>query len=272
MGHNFLQMERTLQGSEGFMFLSGGLFLIMAKRFLETTIWTQNKWFRKLKPEIKLFWFYLLSNCDTVGVWEEDIELASFVIGCELNIKEILDAFNNRIFVFNGKKWWIRDFCSFQYGELKESNITNKPHQSYIALLKKHSLWIEYAKTIHSLKDKDKEKDSSFIGNNNSYITDVSEKIVQHWEKWKNYRKKEFNFCFKSQDSEIETKKELLKLSDNNIELAMEIIDYTIACGYKAFVKPEKNKKHGQRSVTTPEERARAISEGLGLDGTRNSK
>ena len=47
----------------------------MAKRFIETTMWTGNKWFRKLEPKYKLLWFYLISNCDAVGVWEEDLEL-----------------------------------------------------------------------------------------------------------------------------------------------------------------------------------------------------
>lgn len=129
----------------------------MSKRFIETTIWTQNKWFRKLLPKHKLLWFYLLTNCDSVGVWEEDIELASFIIGEDFNINDLL-SYGDRLKYFNDKKYWITDFCSFQYGQLKDSP-SNKPHQSYISLLKKHSLWIDYTKTIDSLKEKDKEKD-----------------------------------------------------------------------------------------------------------------
>lgn len=130
----------------------------MAKRFIDTTIWTHNKWFRKLEPEMKLLWIYLFSNCDNVGVWEEDIELASFIIGVEYKEDNILE-FRDKLLRFNGKKYWIIDFCNFQYGELKEDNIKNKPHQSYISLLKKHSLWKDYKKTLESLKEKDKDKE-----------------------------------------------------------------------------------------------------------------
>lgn len=130
----------------------------MSKRFIETTLWTQNKWFRKLQPHHKLLWIYLITNCDSVGVWEEDLELTEFIIGYEYKQEDLL-IFGNRLKKFNGKKYWIKDFVEFQYGELKEENLTNKPHQSYISLLKKHSLWIDYKKSIGTDKEKDKDTD-----------------------------------------------------------------------------------------------------------------
>lgn len=131
----------------------------MSKRFLETTIWTQNKWFRKLSPKYKLFWIYLICNCDSVGVWEEDFELASFIIGEDYDKESTTESLGDKIKWINGKKLWIIDFCNFQYGVLNEENTANKPHQSYISLLKKHSLWIDYTKTIQRDKDKEKDKD-----------------------------------------------------------------------------------------------------------------
>jgi hypothetical protein len=131
----------------------------MAKRFIETTIWTQNQWFRKLPLPVRLFWFYLISNCDSVGVWEEDFELASFIIGNELCKEEVYAHLDGKIKIISEKKIWIKDFCSFQYGELKEEAITNRPHQSYITLLKKHRLWIDYQYSMNRDKEKDKEPD-----------------------------------------------------------------------------------------------------------------
>ena len=131
----------------------------MVKRFIDTEIWLKNKWFRKLKPKHKLFWFYIISNCDSVGVWEEDIELASYVIQCDYNRKELLNIFSHKIKIFyNNEKWWIKDFVNFQYGIL-QINKKNKPHSSYIKLLKKHRLYIDYKKTIYRAKEKDKDKD-----------------------------------------------------------------------------------------------------------------
>jgi hypothetical protein len=111
-----------------------------------------------------LLWFYLISNCDSVGVWKEDLELASYIIKCEYTEETVLKTFGDKIKVLPDKqKWWIRDFCKFQYGILQE-NANNKPHKSYIELLKKHRLYIDYKKTIDSLKDKEREKEKEKEG------------------------------------------------------------------------------------------------------------
>lgn len=131
----------------------------MPKRFTETTKWTNNKWFFNLSVESKLFWIYLLDSCDNVGVWEENIGLANKIIGYEYSLDTLLEDFEKQIFVFkNNRKWWIIDFCEFQYGILNE-NTTSKPIQSYIFALKKHTLWNTYLKGIHTLKEKEKKKD-----------------------------------------------------------------------------------------------------------------
>lgn len=137
---------------------------IMSKRFIDTFIWTQNRWFRKLKPKDKLLWIYLICHCDSVGVWEEDFELASFIIGEEFIKEEVTKAFEGKIKWCTNKKLWIIDFCTFQYGLLVEENINNKPHQSYINLLKKHSLWKDYLYSMNRDKEKDKEKEEVFKG------------------------------------------------------------------------------------------------------------
>jgi hypothetical protein len=131
----------------------------MAKRFIDTTIWTQNQWFRQLHPSTKLFWFYLISHCDSVGVWEEDFELASYIIGVKLDKDVLYGALNGKIKILSDKKIWIKDFCHFQYGELIESNITNMPHQSYIKRLRQHSLWIDYLYSINRLKEEEEDKE-----------------------------------------------------------------------------------------------------------------
>ena len=131
----------------------------MAKRFTDTTKWTGNKWFRKLPNKVKLLWLYMLDTCDAVGVWEQDLELAEIMLGEEYNEAEVIVWLEGRITIINdGDKWWILDFCMFQYGALSEKS-ASRPVLSHIALLKKHRLWEDYGKSIHTLKDKDKDKD-----------------------------------------------------------------------------------------------------------------
>lgn len=133
----------------------------MAKRFTESSKW-QDSWFRKLKSEHKLFWIFILDNCDNAGLWEYDLELASFYVDAELNEKEINEIFKGRVVLINGK-WFIPKFIEFQYGKLNENS---KPHLSVINKLKKYDLIDEnneiiiplikgMGKGIHTLKDKD---------------------------------------------------------------------------------------------------------------------
>src|SRR3972149_10317977 len=113
----------------------------MKKRFTDSEKW-HKPWFRKLKPEHKLFWSYLVDNCDNAGVWEVDWELVSFMIGIELNENDILEIFKKQISIFdNGRRWYIKDFIEFQYGcKRSELNPKSNLHISAICLVKKHKI------------------------------------------------------------------------------------------------------------------------------------
>ena len=207
----------------------------MAKRLIETTIWTQNKWFRKLKPQHKLLWVYLFCNCDSVGVWEEDLELASFIIGFEFTRPEIDEIFTEKIKWISDRKLWLIDFCNFQYGVLKEENLTNKPHQSYISLLKKHSLWIDYTKTMHSLKEKEKDTDK-----------EKDKEIDKDKEKEKKVEKKQINIEFgnfwecydKKNGNKLKLEKKWNSLSDQDRQNIMEYLpEYKISTPDKTYRK-----------------------------------
>ena len=108
----------------------------MAKRFTDTGKW-KKKWIRELNPDMKLFWFYLLDNCDHAGMWEVDIDLASFQVGVKLDEARILKVFNRKIVPFKDGKWFVPKFIEYQYGELNE-NVN--AHKSVIKILKKYGL------------------------------------------------------------------------------------------------------------------------------------
>jgi len=137
----------------------------VAKRFTETGKW-KKKWIRELNPDMKLFWFYLLDNCDHAGVWEVDIDLASFQIGVKLDEARILKVFNRKIVPFKDGKWFIPKFIDYQYGELNEKV---NAHKSVIKLLTKYGLYVENQQLGNSwatvkvntltVKDKDIYKD-----------------------------------------------------------------------------------------------------------------
>ena len=107
------------------------------KRFTETTKW-KDSWFMDLNKDFKLFWIYLLDECDNCGVWDVNMKLARFLTETEITDTQVLETFKDKIIILeDGKKWLIPNFIKFQYGDLKT---TCKPHLAVIKLLKKHDL------------------------------------------------------------------------------------------------------------------------------------
>ena len=130
----------------------------MAKRFIDTDMWSK-KWIRLLNPELKLFWVYLLSRCNHAGIYEVDLELASFQLKIDLDQKTIMESFNGNIKPIDKDKWFIPKFVEFQYGPLNEKV---NAHKSVINILNKYKLINKNQQLINSsstVQDKDKDID-----------------------------------------------------------------------------------------------------------------
>ena len=142
-------------------------FLIMAKRFTETGKWS-DPWFRKLKPKFKCFWQYLCDNCDMAGVWNEDMEAATFHIGEKISHEEAVMALEGRVELFDYKgeaHWLLPAFIFYQYKEPKEDH---NPHKPIFQSLTKYNLtlgqglakaWATLPREGFQDKDTDKDKD-----------------------------------------------------------------------------------------------------------------
>lgn len=68
-----------------------------------------------------------------------------------------------------------------------------------------------------------------------------SEKFIEFWNLWKHYKKQEHRFTFKSASSEQVALKKLGKLAQGNEQMALNIIEESIANGWKGFFKLDKN-------------------------------
>jgi hypothetical protein len=101
---------------------------------------------------------YLIDHCDNVGVWEVNIRIANVLIGYEYSIDTLTKVLSEKVTVFDdGARWWIKSFISFQHGYL-DPDSTSKPILSYIALLKKHTLYKEYTNSTQGVQGKGKGK------------------------------------------------------------------------------------------------------------------
>lgn len=109
----------------------------MAKRFTDSRKF-HKPWYRKMPPAMKCFWEFMLSECDLAGVWSPDFELASFLIGDTIEADTARESMGQQVEILACGKWWIVDYCRFQYGRLSEDC---KPHRPVIAALRAHGLY-----------------------------------------------------------------------------------------------------------------------------------
>lgn len=109
----------------------------MPKRFTDTDKW-KKPFIRGLDATYKLFWFYILDDCDHAGIWQVDFEVAQIRIGEKIIPSKAMTLLEDRIEIFdNGTKWFLKDFIFFQYGELTPKN---RLHVSVINILIKHQV------------------------------------------------------------------------------------------------------------------------------------
>lgn len=118
-----------------------------------------DKWkkpfFKGLPTEYKLFWLYILDDCDHAGLWHVDIEVAELRLGTKLSLTKAQGYLAKNIVVLDGgTKWFIPDFISFQYGAFNEEN---KMYKSIMPVLMKYEL-IPHLSPIYGVKVKVKEQ------------------------------------------------------------------------------------------------------------------
>lgn len=105
------------------------------KRFTETNKW-RDPWFRRLSPAAKLLWFYLIDNCDQVGLVDIDYQLLSSDLGMKITDK-VLGELGGRIQAVSDVKIFLTKFIPFQYGELSTAC---PPHRNIIKSVEMHGL------------------------------------------------------------------------------------------------------------------------------------
>lgn len=114
----------------------------MAKRFASTEIWKED-WFLEMPNDYKLFWFYLLSNCDQAGFFKVNTKIFCSLNNVEIDTETAIELFNKgkkRIRKVNGSMWLIEDFFKFQYGQ--KFNTENKMHVGIEKIYNNHGISI----------------------------------------------------------------------------------------------------------------------------------
>lgn len=69
----------------------------------------------------------------------------------------------------------------------------------------------------------------------NSPFTDPSNELLETWKDWMEYKKSEFGFKFKSEQSKKASLKKLYRLSRGDNEIAIAILEEAMSNGYRGF-------------------------------------
>lgn len=69
----------------------------------------------------------------------------------------------------------------------------------------------------------------------NNIFPNPTEELVEAWNDWMEYKKGEFNFKFKTEQSKKASLKKLRNLSSGNNNVAVAILEEAMSNGYKGF-------------------------------------
>jgi hypothetical protein len=141
-----------------------------------------------------------LDNCDLAGIIEPDLELARFQIGATEDLQRPFDELRSRLEV-SGKKYLVRKFVVFQYGETL--NPANTAHRGVIRRLESlgfpvvcgDSLPFDNSqknkgpskvlqRSFKGAQDKDKDKDKKRKRSGSESVKMPEGIDPQHWSDW----------------------------------------------------------------------------------------
>lgn len=141
----------------------------MAKRFIDTNLFN-DPWFMDLTPDAKLFYIYMITNCNQGGVIELNIRLAEYQTGIEGLAKGLetvwKDFGEKRVIHLRENYYFLPKFIRFQYpnglnknvkAQLSVINILNSFNIDILTLSKQLGKSLITPQDIDIYKDKDKD-------------------------------------------------------------------------------------------------------------------
>lgn len=105
--------------------------------------WT-SKWFRALSDKHKVFYLYVLDNCDNAGVISYDLDLIGYTLNNTYTKKELQSAFDGKAVFVGEDKLVVKNYIAFQNGDVFDSK--SRISASIRSTLNSHGLLNRYKK------------------------------------------------------------------------------------------------------------------------------
>ncbi len=251
------------------------------KRFTHVEKW-DDPWFWELSPLAKLLWLFLCDHCDSAGVVDVSLKIASAKVGQTIQEKHLAELQSRLHTLENGKRL-IRSFIRFQYGSLRPEC---KPHAAVIATLARHGIDLaqldlickQYPNPLDTLsgvsqtpqdqdkdqdqdqeKDQDKDPEGSAEGNQFPAVLNTPA-FRSAWDQWVAHRTE-----IKKKLTPTSVGQQMKQLAAMGESRAITTIQYTIAKGWQGLVEPnetyQRNSTASHRPVTGAQQRQTGIPE-----------
>lgn len=206
----------------------------MAKRFIDTKMF-EDEWICSLSKDGKLFFIYYITTCDHAGILKLNRKLCEFQTGLK-NTDTVIKELGKSLITVKENVYFMPRFIKFQYPDFPKSTV--KQQDSALKILKSYNLfndetnsYLTLSKELPNSYDSDNYSDSDSdnvnVINKNKYEF-VKIEFKQSFEKWIAY-KKERKESYKSEMSLKTFYDNLIKLSNNNPDIAMQIVNQSIA-------------------------------------------
>lgn len=218
--------------------------------------WLEEKWFDDLKSGFKLAWFYIWTKSDLVGVWSANFKIADIQIGHALKWTELLTALGDKVKVLESGKWWLTQYCPFQFGTFSPES---RVHLAAKRELNRHgisdlnSLWIAYPEAPRSLisqshcqsqipkgSGEGKQKRAKIQPDPIPVPDSLNVPLfLAQWEAWEQHRKQK-----KISITPMARNLQLKNLAAIGIERALAAIEHSIRNSYTGIHEPTQNRAH----------------------------
>lgn len=190
----------------------------------------------KIKPHHTALYFFIIEHCNRLG-WKEKFGLPTTMAKEAIGIRSYNTYINT-----------LRDLVEWKFVKMIEVS-KNQYSSNIVALssnVKALGKALDKALIKHSTKqgestdsvNKQRTKNKKPINKEQELIFPFdSEEFKKQWCLWKDYKKDEHKFQYKTLISEQAALTELLNLSNGNEEIAVKIIHQSFANGYKGLFK-----------------------------------
>ena len=237
-------------------------------RSVNTKFW-DDTFVLELTVSEKLLFLYLLTNplSNILGIYEISLKRISFDTG--ININTILKAFErfgnvNKVFYVDGYVILINFLknqnlnANMKIGVSKIFNdLPTKIKNSILGTDNENVMndsegfgivlngLVKYR--IQIIEDEIIEDEISKVEENEKFdLIFISDEFKNIWNDWKEYKKTQFKFYYKSDKSEQIAIEQFQKLAKSNPIRAKEIYEYSVANGYKGFFEPKINESNNK--------------------------